>query len=82
MKNNDDYKNLESYLKENLFDQEYAVESLTKTFGIKLNYFAIINNRIKPHIIILEKNFDYDNVSKAFKHLPVKYVFIPRLLEV
>jgi len=36
--------------------------------------FAVLHNRIKPHLLILEKNFEYDRVSKAFTHLPVKYV--------
>lgn len=37
-------------------------------------HFSKMSKLIKPHMILIEKNFDYDNVSKAFTHLPVKYI--------
>jgi len=38
------------------------------------NHFSIMHKKINFDFIILEKNFDYENVSKAFAHLPITYV--------
>lgn len=38
------------------------------------NHFSILQKKVKPDMILIEKNFDYDNVSKAFAALPITYV--------
>lgn len=37
-------------------------------------HFHKLHNKLHFHLILLEKNFDYDNVSKAFVNLPITYV--------
>lgn len=37
-------------------------------------YYSKINNKVKPNLILIEKNFDYDNLKPHFTHLPVQYV--------
>lgn len=37
-------------------------------------HFHKLHNKLNFDLIILEKNFDYENVSKAFANLPITYV--------
>ena len=37
-------------------------------------YFTKVSKQIHPDLILIEKNFDYEKVLLAFKHLPITYV--------
>ena len=37
-------------------------------------YFTKLKKQIRPDLMIIEKNFDYENVSKAFSKLGITYV--------
>ena len=52
----------------------YAKQFIKERYTVVANHFAKIHKKIKPSIMLLEKNFDYDDVSKAFSYLPIKYV--------
>ena len=52
----------------------YAKQFIKQPYGIVAKHFGKIQNKIKPNIILLEKNFDYDNISKAFSRLPIQYI--------
>ena len=52
----------------------YAKQFIKEKYTVVANHFAKIHKKIKPTVILMEKNFDYENVSKAFSYLPVKYV--------
>ena len=43
-------------------------------YGVVANHFEKLHKKINFDLLLLEKNFDYDNVSKAFSHLPITYV--------
>jgi len=38
------------------------------------DHFYNMHKKINFDLMILEKNFDYENISKAFAHLPITYV--------
>lgn len=52
----------------------YAKQFWNEPYGIVANHFTTLQKKVKPDMMILEKNFDYDEVSKAFVHLPITYV--------
>lgn len=37
-------------------------------------YFRILHNKVNFDMVLLEKNFDYYKISKAFERLPITYV--------
>lgn len=39
-----------------------------------VRYFAKVSKQIHPDLTLIEKNFDYEKVSLAFKHIPVTYI--------
>lgn len=43
-------------------------------YHIVADHFEYLHRQINFDLIILEKNFDYDKICKAFKHLPITYV--------
>lgn len=53
-----------------------AKQFIKTDYDTVAKYFANLSKKIKPHIMLLEKNFDYDNVYPAFSKykLPIKYV--------
>lgn len=52
----------------------YAKQFFKKPYSFVANHFAKLHKKLNFDMMIIEKNFDYDNVSKAFAHLPIKYV--------
>jgi len=52
----------------------YAKQFIKQKYTVVANHFGKIQKKIKPDIILMEKNFDYENVSKAFAYLPIQYV--------
>lgn len=50
------------------------VETKKQYYDRVANHFDKLHNKIHFDLIILEKNFDYENVSKAFANLPIIYV--------
>ena len=45
-----------------------------ESYNTVANHFSKMHKKIHFDMMILEKNFDYENVSKAFSHLPITYV--------
>lgn len=43
-------------------------------YGVVADHFTKLHKKHNFDMLILEKNFDYENVSKAFSHLPITYV--------
>jgi len=37
-------------------------------------FYSSVRKSVKPHLILIEKNFDYDNLKIAFAKLPITYV--------
>jgi len=37
-------------------------------------YFIKVSKLIRPDLMLIEKNFDYERVLLAFKHLPITYI--------
>lgn len=52
----------------------HAKEFKRESYSTVANHFELMNNKIHFDMMILEKNFDYDDVSIAFAHLPITYV--------
>jgi len=52
----------------------HAIEFKREKYSTVANHFESMNKKINFHLMMLEKNFDYEDVSKAFSHLPIKYV--------
>ena len=52
----------------------HAKQFWNEPYGIVANHFITLQKKVKPDMIILEKNFDYEDISKAFAHLPIIYV--------
>ncbi len=52
----------------------YAKQFWGKPYNYVANHFSKLHKKFNFDMIILEKNFDYENVSKAFAHLPITYV--------
>ena len=52
----------------------FAKQFKNVPYEIVANHFGKMKKLFNPHTIILEKNFDYPNVSRAFAHLPITYV--------
>ena len=51
----------------------YARQFKKESYDKVAKHFEILQKKIKPHLILIEKNFDYENVSKAFRNLPITY---------
>ncbi len=49
-------------------------ESKQQYYNRVANHFSKLHNKLHFDLIILEKNFDYEEVSKAFARLPITYV--------
>ena len=52
----------------------HAKQFLKKSYRTVANHFEKLHRHINFDMMIIEKNFDYENVSKAFHHLPITYV--------
>ena len=52
----------------------HAREFKRESYNTVANHFGKMHKKIHFDMMILEKNFDYENVSKAFAHLPITYV--------
>lgn len=52
----------------------YAKQFKKKPYSFVAKEFWNLNNKLKFDMMLLEKNFDYENVSKAFATLPITYV--------
>lgn len=52
----------------------YAKEFFKKPYSYVANHFAKLHKNIHFDMMILEKNFDYEGISKAFAHMPITYV--------
>ena len=52
----------------------HAKQFWNKPYRIIANHFKVLHRQINFTLLILEKNFDYEKVSKAFSHLPITYV--------
>jgi len=52
----------------------FAKRFWNEPYKVVANHFALLKRLYKINMMILEKNFDYENVSKAFAHLPITYV--------
>lgn len=51
----------------------YAKQFKRKSYKTVARHFEkLLKN--KPDLLLIEKNFDYENVSKAFARLPIQYV--------
>lgn len=51
-----------------------AKEFKRESYGTVANYFSKIHKKLNFDMLLIEKNFDYDEVSKAFARLPITYV--------
>jgi len=54
----------------------HAKQFWNEPYSVVANHFTTLQKKVKPDMIILEKNFDYENVSKAFTHLPIKRLVV------
>ena len=52
----------------------HAIQFKKEPYSAVANHFSKMHKKHDFDMMILEKNFDYDNVSKAFSHLPIQYV--------
>ena len=52
----------------------HAKQFWKESYDVVANYFSKLHKKINFDKILIEKNFDYHNVSKAFTDLPVTYV--------
>jgi len=52
----------------------HARQFKRKSYNTIANYFFELNNKVKFNMMLLEKNFDYENLLKAFSKLDIKYV--------
>jgi len=52
----------------------HAKQFKKEPYNTVARHFAHIHKTKKPDMMILEKNFDYENISKAFSKLPIRYV--------
>ncbi len=52
----------------------HAKQFWKKPYKIIANHFESMHKQINFTLMILEKNFDYHNVSRAFAHLPITFV--------
>ncbi len=52
----------------------YAKQFKKEPYSVVANLFTKLYKKMNFDLILLEKNFDYENVSKAFSHLPIKYI--------
>lgn len=52
----------------------YAKQFKKKPYRFVANEFKRLDNKLHFNLMLLEKNFDYENVSKAFSTLPITYV--------
>ena len=43
-------------------------------YAAVVKHFEILHSQINFPLMLIEKNFDYENVSKAFSNLPITYV--------
>ncbi len=53
---------------------KYAKQFKRKPYRYVANEFRKLNNKIHFDLMILEKNFDYERVSRAFSSLDITYV--------
>jgi len=37
-------------------------------------YYSKVRKQVKPNLILIEKNFDFERLKPAFAHLPITYV--------
>lgn len=52
----------------------HAKQFWKKPYRTVANHFSKMHKKINFDMMILEKNFDYENVSKAFAYLPIIYI--------
>lgn len=52
----------------------HAKEFKRESYDTVANHFSKLHKKQNFDLMMLEKNFDYENVSKAFAHLPITYV--------
>ncbi len=52
----------------------HAKQFKREPYRIVAKHFEKLHRQINFDYMILEKNFDYENVSKAFAHLPITYI--------
>jgi len=65
---------LEATYPEKKIYTRHARQFKRESYHTVANHFSKLHKKINFDLIILEKNFDYENVSKAFAHLPITYV--------
>ena len=54
----------------------YARQFIKEKYETVAEEFVRLKNKVKPHMMLLEKNFDYDNVWKAFSKYPLEIKYI------
>ncbi len=52
----------------------HARQFKREKYSTVADHFETLHKKINFDLLLLEKNFDYENVSKAFSHLPIKYI--------
>ncbi len=52
----------------------YAKQHWKKPYSYVANHFSALHKQFNFDKIIIEKNFDYENVASAFAHLPITYI--------
>lgn len=52
----------------------HAKQFIRKPYSDVADHFESLNKKLNFDLMLIEKNFDYENVSKAFAHLPITYV--------
>lgn len=52
----------------------YAKQFKKQPYEIIADKFSKLNKKIHFDMMLLEKNFDYENISNAFHRLPIKYI--------
>lgn len=65
---------IEATYPEELIYIRHAKQFKNTPYSTVARHFSKMSNMMRPHLILIEKNFDYENVLNAFTHLPVKYI--------
>lgn len=65
---------LEATYPEKIIYIRLAKAHKNQSYGTIASYYSKIKSQIKPHLIILEKNFDYENLLPAFVDVSPLYV--------
>ena len=75
-KSNDPFgvEGLEATWPERKIYARHAKQFKKEPYSTVARHFSDMHKKINFDMMILEKNFDYENVSKAFAYLPIRYV--------